>query len=150
MQVKFYNCKDDPKKLKKTLTNETSFSVVLQANTTLLNPSILLNGAQFRDFVNLNYAYIPTFKRYYFVGDPTFLPGDMIEIPLSVDVLFSNKSTISSLSTLIERQEYKVNRYMTDSLLPTVVSRKILRRNIGNLGEPSGANIALTVSGGEG
>lgn len=148
MKVYFYLVSDDQRKLTKTLQNEKLVEVRLQDNCSLISPIIVIDGNSFRDFTEYNYVYIPYFKRYYFIGNSRFLIGDMIEIPLSVDVLMSFRESITQISTMIERQEHVWSPYIVDSLLPTKVSRQITRKLVGSLGTPSGAYFALTVIGG--
>ena len=61
---------------------------------------------------SFNYVYIPSFNRYYFVKEFDFVRTGLYRLKLHVDVLMSYKDGIKNLECLIERNEYKYNKFI--------------------------------------
>lgn len=147
--VNFYICSDDDKKLNKSkfTTLYSGIKVDWVENTSMLKPSIKL--ANMKNLMQANYMYIQEFNRYYFLDPPILILGNMIRIDTKeIDVLYSWASYIRNISTLIERQEFVWSPFIIDPELPTRTPRIITTRKLGNIGNPSGSYIALTVTGG--
>ena len=64
-----------------------------------------------------NYVYIQELNRYYFVDTITCVANDMIELELSVDVLYSWKTQILAQTVIVSRNEKEYALYLDDSLL---------------------------------
>ena len=62
-----------------------------------------------------NYAYIPAFRRYYFVSDVTAITSKLFQLTLNVDVLMSFKDEILMNTALIARNENDYSPLITDS-----------------------------------
>lgn len=150
MKILFYKITDDPRKLIKTLgTVLHNLDCQLVDGTSIVSPSFLLTRNHTENFNDMNYCYIPDFKRYYFVNDWILENGNAARCTMHCDVLYTYRKEIQGISTLIERQENLYTPYIIDSIFPTLVSRSIERKIVGTLGTPTGANYALTVTGGE-
>lgn len=61
---------------------------------------------------SFNYVFIPYFNRYYFVKEFDFVRTGLYRLKLHVDVLMSYKGAIKNLECLIERNEYKYNKFI--------------------------------------
>lgn len=77
------------------------------------------------DIVNTNYAYIPEFRRYYFISDIVVLYNNIYQISMQCDVLMSFKEEIKNLSGLISRNEFIYNEFIEDSLVNYEFNKEI-------------------------
>lgn len=64
-----------------------------------------------------NYVYIQEFSRYYFVDMITCVANDLIELELSIDVLYSWKTQILAQKIIVSRNEKEYALYLDDSML---------------------------------
>lgn len=86
----------------------------LKAPTSFTNPIIILYEKNYITQNQYNYAYIPEFKRYYFVTDIICMSKNMWEIHMHVDVLMSWKEQIVTNKALILRSSDKGSPYLRD------------------------------------
>lgn len=142
-----YTLTSDRKCAKKSITQIRQVNCNLKMPTDIINPTFILTKA---DYSRTNYIYWVEEQRYYFVNNPTYIEGGLVEIPCHVDVLSSWWKHLSNIQTLVERQENVWSPYIIDTELPTRTERNISYKVVGNIGSPTDAYIALTVSGGEG
>ena len=83
-----------------------------------IKPTTTLNGATTTNILTkCNYVYIQEFSRYYFVDSITCIANDMIELELSIDVLYSWKTAILAQTVIVSRNEREYALYLDDSLL---------------------------------
>lgn len=114
--------------IEKVLSPSKQFDVILKENTSLLFPVVTVSGNLY-DFHEYNYAYIPSFGRYYFMSEPKSVGFNLVELSFSVDVLMSWKDQIKNCKAFITRQENKYNTFYFDDKFPefcysnTVVKR---------------------------
>ena len=111
MEVHFFVNESERNTIGKVLKNELTVSGTLKKECSILRPSILFSGINPAIY---NYAYIPEFGRYYFIGNPVSVRENLWEIPFSVDVLESWKSQIKQQDAIIERQENEWDLYLND------------------------------------
>ena len=79
-----------------------SQSAELRDGTNITNPSILIKASP--DTVcGYNYAYIPEFKRWYYITDCGSFRNSLTEINLAVDVLMTFKESIKSSPVILTR-----------------------------------------------
>lgn len=149
MQVLLYSTTSDSRNLTKNVIQRGSTLAYIKEDCRLSDPILYLNVAGL-DMSNTNYLYIPEWGRFYYVKEVTFSNSGTARVELHVDVLMSFADSIRAINTLIERQEFVFSPYILDSELLTRVDRKITYKVLGSIGNPSGAYIALTVTGGEG
>lgn len=141
-----YTLTSDRKCAKKSITQIRQVNCNLKMPTDIINPTFILTQS---DYSMTNYIYWVEEKRYYFVNNPTYIVGGLVEIPCHVDVLSSWWKYLSNIQTLVERQENVWSPYIIDTELPTRTERNISYKVVGNIGSPTDAYIALTVSGGK-
>lgn len=110
MTITLYTCLDNNNVISKLLNEVETFDGALRKETSILTPSITINT----DYVNVNYAYIHEWNRYYFIEDITSIRDGLIEIKMRVDSLMSYKDSILELECLVERQENFYNLYIDD------------------------------------
>lgn len=93
----------------------TTYNGVLIEPCSVLNPVIKVNGINGYSY---NYAYIPTFSRYYFITDWETQDGFWY-LTLRVDPMGSFKSTIGSSTQFVLRAAGVQDTYLVDTLYPT-------------------------------
>lgn len=88
---------------------------------------------------NANYAYIPTFDRYYFIDRQIFTDGKW-RIYMSVDVLASWKESILNTSEYVLRNEYNNDPYIVDTTYPVKAGPTVQSVTIPELFSPDGSS----------
>lgn len=114
MQVILFRNNSENNKIGKSLTQLTSVDGTLRERTSILNPTIELND---NNVINANYAYIPDFKRFYFITDIESVKRELWGVSMKVDVLETYKQQIYNNGGVIERQENIYNLYLKDDNL---------------------------------
>lgn len=102
MNLKLYTNVSEKNCLGKTLINETDFQGVLREQSSIINPIIRVQSTELPDF---NYAYVPDFKRYYFIVGIRNMSTNIWELSLGVDVLESFKTSIWSNTVILSDTE---------------------------------------------
>lgn len=120
MQIQLFKSKAETHRVNKIefLTPVLSINGTLKEQCSITTPSI---NIQLNSFIDFNYAYIPEFKRYYYVTDIINILDDVWRIELSCDVLMSFKNEFLPLTALIERQENIYN--------PNIIDRNVITDN---------------------
>lgn len=154
MVAKIYKTKSAPNVVNKTLSEVVTFEeVIFKEDTSLLNPTIIINGVSnassytIADIGTSNYFSIPKVNRYYFITDITMMSGGRVAITGKVDVLMSFKSDILGSTQLIVRQEKKTNNYLIDTDIPLSSKKQVIEHEFGDSIADSGYYI-LAVNGG--
>lgn len=97
-------------------TGGNSYQCTVRADTGILEPTVMLD-LPINQTPLWNYAYIPAFKRYYWIREWYF--SDRLWIAkMYVDVLATYKSNIGSATLYILRSAYAKNGYIADSMYP--------------------------------
>lgn len=104
-----------------TLSDGVAFTMQLKDETSVLNPVLTVNklnsqGQQQQPTV-YNYAYIPSFMRYYFINDWRYING-VWECYCRVDVLASYKLDIAGISAYVLRSASASDGAICDILYP--------------------------------
>lgn len=120
MQIQLFKSKAETHRVNKIefLTPVLTIEGTLKEQCSITTPSI---NIQLNSFTDFNYAYIPEFKRYYYVTDIINILNDVWRIELSCDVLMSFKNEFLPLTALIERQENIYN--------PNIIDRNVITDN---------------------
>ena len=92
----------------------TEYICLLKDDTSVTAPEIELSLASSNP-VSYTYAYIPSFSRYYFVNDWTYVLGRWTA-SLSVDVLASFRTEIGALSPYVLRSSSAYDEDISDAL----------------------------------
>lgn len=114
MTIHLYRCSADNRVVDKS--NYLSDLVTLNCemvNTDILDPTIKLSS----NYLTYNYAYIPSFNRWYFVRGDDTIEGTHILKFCHVDVLMSYKDDIKNLECYITRQENTYNKNIPDNYM---------------------------------
>lgn len=158
MTIKFYNVRQDPKDLQKTLVDTGSGKNLVKTVTGNIKTDCPIEDPELEiaydsDLLNANYIYISEFSRYYFITGKT-VSTQRIFINAHVDVLFSHDSGILNLTGIIERQAdpNNCNLYLADKYFKTE-ERHLIRTepfyNGGSVGQftPGASSFVLTTGG---
>lgn len=145
MDIKLYYNSSPNNKLAKSLHSETVFQGSLRDSSRIIYPEVLIEAQNIVDF---NYAYIPSFNRYYYITEIESYRTNLWIVRMKVDVLQSYKNDILDLNGILEStEEYKGNNYLSsDSWVSTVKAKTdILSFSNGLL--DSGEYILITAGG---
>lgn len=128
MTIEFYKNVSPKEQVTKNLTGAKSVgSVTLKANTSLINPVLVLHD-NISNYVDYNYLYIPAFKRYYYIDNITSVIGGLTEISAHVDVLNTYKDVIHGNEAIIEKSESDYQLYLNDGSFPVYADEKIVTK----------------------
>ncbi len=154
MVAKIFKTKSAPNVVNKVLTEVVAFDeVIFKEETSLLNPTIIINGVSNSSSYNIedigtsNYFSIPKVNRYYFITDITMMSGGRVAITGKVDVLMTFKTDIIGSTQLIVRQEKKTNNFLIDTDIPLSSKKQVIEHEFGESIVDSGYYI-LAVNGG--
>lgn len=113
MDIKLYHNSSPNNKIGKTLNSETTFTGSFRDSTKVVNPEVLIEASNLTGF---NYAYIPTFNRYYYIENIESYRTGLWIVRMKVDVLESYKDEIKALDCIIEATEgYAGDNYLSNS-----------------------------------
>ena len=118
MELKLYHNASDNRCVTKVIKDEIIISGTLREETSIMNPVITIKRTE---PVRHNYAYIPEFKRYYFINNVESIRNGIWKLHLEVDPLMSFKGDILALNVVVEKQSMKSNgdEYIDDGSLVT-------------------------------
>lgn len=119
--VGLYNNTSDSNVLSKTIILVTTLQCALKDATELMNPVLVIAGDNIES--NVNYAFIPDLRRYYFVRNKRQVTANRIELDLHVDVLMSFKGSIRQATALVEVTGNAVNPYIESDIWTPDVRR---------------------------
>lgn len=120
IEVQFFTDFQKRKNSTKLPTGGTSYGCSIKDGCSILSPEIEIYYSGDNP-ASLNYAYIPKYKRYYFVSDWTYYRGTW-NAKLNVDVLASNRTYISGLTPYVLRSSGPYNTNMPDNRYPVTNS----------------------------
>lgn len=103
MVVQFYNTNDKENVINKTLVDQQEVQVISTTGIDIMNPHLYIHHSG--EF-NFNYAYIPDYRRYYFIDSIFNRPNGIKDVGLRIDVLESWKEDILNGEGEIVRQEH--------------------------------------------
>lgn len=113
------------KRFQKTVFLQTDKLVIeghLVYNQSVENPKFLIKG----DILDYNYAYIPMFKRFYFINDIVLRENDLQEISFDVDVLQSFKSYIENCEGIAALSSNRTNYFINDGSITAQQDKKVI------------------------
>lgn len=118
MQVYFGTVAADNRKIDKradfAATQSGAVAVQITDSCNLHNPTFIM-GVYYA--THYNYMYVPKWDAYYFLGEPTVINGDMVEVPAIKDVLTSNADEIKALTVHVVRYEEQRDKMLQDAAL---------------------------------
>lgn len=103
MIIQLYKTFDDDNVINKTLELKHEIEINLKGNTDITNPVIPLQEIEDLNLKEVNYAYLPEFKRYYFIRNISTAPNKIYNLFLDCDVIETYKETILNSEVEITR-----------------------------------------------
>lgn len=104
----------------------TTRSCVLKEQSSVTSPVVDMSGVDGL----YNYAYIPSFNRYYYVTDIVKVTNDITRYSLAVDVLATYRSDILASSQYVLRSTNNVDVSIVDSWYPQKSGNKSVMKNL--------------------
>lgn len=114
MQVLLYSNKSENNKIGKDISLLNTLEGTIREQTSIINPTIEMNA---NDVPLCNYAYIPSFGRYYFITNIESVRKNLWAITMKCDVLETYKQQIWNNEGVVGRQENLYNLYLRDDML---------------------------------
>lgn len=115
MNVNLYTFNKKVNSTKVPTSSATTKSCRLKEDTSVISPVLEFTNADV--LPSFNYAYIPSFSRYYFINDWQFSNNKWFAY-LTVDVLASFKTQIGNQSLYVLRSASDYNQYLKDTIYP--------------------------------
>lgn len=148
--IKLMKNNSDANTMTKSTEDIVTLSGVLRDGTSIINPVFMVQytggDTGFSNYVDCNYLYVESFKRYYFVNNITVETTNLLQFSCHVDVLMSFKDEILANKAIISRQENIWNLYLDDGSFKTYNNPLIITKAF-----PSGfttMQFVLAVAGG--
>ena len=147
MNIQIQQTMSEKNKIGKSISTLYTASGALREGTSIINPVIMISGANVPTLKNANYMHIPDFNRYYFITDIKSVRNGLIEISGHVDVLQTYSSQIRNNTAIIKRNANSWNLYIEDGLFKTYANPHIFTKEFpSGFKEPS---YVLFVAGGK-
>lgn len=146
MRVILYVNSGDVRQLNKNLSQIADLSdVEVTEPTDILEPALTFGYDP--SYLNVNYVYIPLYKRYYFTGEPV-IHGNFITINCNVDVAMSHKNALLNSYIIAERSASRPDAYIPDNCVSDkgTISYSFRKSGVVPFGT-SGDNYVLTIAG---
>ena len=102
MTIQLANYNGEKNRINKDVTFSAQFEGNLREGCDVVNPAILIE-APVDAVCGFNYAFIPEFKRYYFITNCTSFRSTLTIINMTVDVLYTYKNSILNSPAIIVR-----------------------------------------------
>ena len=96
-----------------------TISCVLKETTSIINPTLIIYDTSVLNPYNLNYCYIATFGRYYFINDWSYIVGQW-ECNCEVDTLATYRTEILNSEKYVLRSHKINNINVLDELYPAI------------------------------
>jgi hypothetical protein len=130
--------------LAKTLTNNLSLSGTLKQETSVINPTVIIETSNPTTY---NYMYIPLFHRYYYITDIESIRNNLWRISGKVDVLMSFKDDIRNCNVLISDAQNTPENYVSGEQWKSTVKSRTDIINFSNGFNNTGEYILITSGG---
>ena len=118
------------------LNTGDSFTMQLKEETSVLNPTLILNLKNSQGVLiqptTYNYLYLPLFSRYYFIQDWVYINGAW-ECRCNVDVLASFKTAIGATSAYVLRSASMYDSNVMDGFYPMKAGASISVTDFGTI-----------------
>ena len=102
MTVELARYDGEKNRIQKNVSFAVSIPGTLREGSDVVNPSIMIESSA--DAVcGFNYAYIPEFKRYYFIQNCTAFRAGLTILTMTVDVLYTYKESILNSPAIVVR-----------------------------------------------
>lgn len=151
MIIELYRSNSEPHRVDKDLTTLEIFEGNLKNETSIINPTILIESHKVETITSCNYIYISSFGRYYFVNNIVSVRTGLWSFSCHVDVLMTYRKQFRSLSAIIARQENLYNLYLNDDRFlidaQRIYQTKVFPNSV-SAATSGGKSFILTLAGG--
>jgi hypothetical protein len=127
MTIEFYVNQSEKNRLDKTLVSAFNLNGELKEDCSIIDPVIKIVG-DVSSMASVNYMYIPSFGRYYFINNVISINNEICEVHAHVDVLSTYKNEIRAQRAVVSRQEKKWNLYLNDGVFKTYQNPYIITK----------------------
>ena len=136
--ISLFKTASENNRVVKTLTDEKQLSGELRNQTSVLNPSIIIESSD--NISTYNFAYISEFGRYYYITDIMSIRTNCWVVSMRCDVLMSYKDEIRSMNVILNNtQETGLSNYLSSpnwvNLVKTKTDIKTFPKCLSNEGE---------------
>lgn len=147
MQCTLMTNTSERNELNKSIRDFASFECRLIDNTSVVNPSLLI---EFSGNISVfNYAHIPSFNRYYYITDIVSVTNNLWRVNCHTDVLMSFKSQIlGSMAIVEETTVTEISRYLKNSVWVATVKDRTEVLNFPTTGFLNEGKYILITAGG--
>lgn len=118
MEVQFFYNQSDDRVINKVLIIGETFEGSPRDEVSIMNPVIRFESDE---ILRYNYAYIPSYQRYYSIVDRTIFRDGVWDVTFAVDVLMSFRRDIMALNVVVDKQSMERNgdEFIDDGSLVT-------------------------------
>lgn len=118
MEVQFFYNQSDDRVINKVLIIGETFEGSPRDEVSIMNPIIRFESDE---ILRYNYAYIPSYQRYYSIVDRTIFRDGVWDVTFAVDVLMSFRRDIMALNVIVDKQSMERNgdEFIDDGSLVT-------------------------------
>ena len=127
MTIEFYVNQSEKNRLDKTLVSAFNLNGELKEDCSIIDPVIKI-VSDVSSMASVNYMYIPSFSRYYFINNVISINNEICEVHAHVDVLSTYKDEIRAQRAVVSRQEKKWNLYLNDGVFKTYQNPYIITK----------------------
>ena len=106
-----------------------TISCVLKETTSIINPTLIIYDTSALNPYNLNYCYIATFGRYYFINDWSYIVGQW-ECNCEVDAMASFKTQIGLENKFVLRASAEENKSIIDTFYPSLARKTVYKQTV--------------------
>lgn len=115
ISMSLYQVSDDINVMGKTIPTATSTHTILLKDGCSVDNPVVTFSALASAIAPLNYAYIDTFQRYYYITGRKSLVNGVVELTLESDPLESFRAQLLQRKATINRNENLAQGYLNDS-----------------------------------
>lgn len=130
--MSLYQVTDDVNVLGKTIPAATSTHTITLKDGCSIDKPVVTFSAQASALAPLNYAYIDTFQRYYWITDRKSLVNGVMELTLESDSLESFSAEIRLVPATITRNTNSKQGYLNDNGYNALAYEKVMYRTFPN------------------
>lgn len=147
MEFHYHNIHDAGNTVNKRLNNPIVINGTLKGGSSIIAPIIVAEFA-LGESPDVNYVYIPTFKRYYFINDIKNVNNNIWVFTLYIDVLMSHRDDVLNTPIIASRSSSLYDPFLPDSMVRDSTQVEIYTRAWSGVSfTPSSGSYVLAVNG---
>ena len=130
-QISLFVCSDDEEVVNKTFTGGGSYMGALREESSVDEPVVLIELPE-STAIQVNYAWIQEFGRYYFIRDRKLYRTGLVEFLMESDPLMSFKEDLKKQVVTVDRNEFTNQAYLMDEGYHLLACSNIVTRKFPN------------------